>query len=77
MVTISLACEQAPKLGIGRKEKSATGTSRARPGSERGRGLERKGGTGSLYFFLSPDRARRVPLADFSFRPVPHLGTCS
>ena len=24
-----------------------------------------------------PDRARLAPLADFSFRPKPHLGTCS
>ena len=39
-----LACEQAPKWGLGRKEKSASGASPARSGGERGGGGKRREG---------------------------------
>ena len=42
---------------------------RARRGGEKGR----KGGA-SLSFF--PYHELLAPLADFSFRPIPHLGAC-
>ena len=43
---MTLACEQAPKWALGRKEKSERGASRAQSGGERGGG----GGTfGSVH----------------------------
>ena len=37
-VVVMVACEQAPKWGLGRKEKSASRVSRARSGGENGDG---------------------------------------
>ena len=57
----SVACEQAPKWGIRRKEKIA------RYGGEK----ERKKGR------LPPSLSRPLSELDFCLRPIPHLGACS